>query len=87
MNKPVVMSIVAGVVLLLLMVLTNPSAERHRDQIAESISERSQIEKVFGVGQISAFASRYHSLGILSYSTLGDEVVSVGMLGMVFYVG
>lgn len=87
MKKPVVVSIVAGVVLLLLMVLTNPSAERHREQIAESISERSQIEKVFGVGQITAFASRYQSLGVLSYSTIGDEVVSIGVLGMVFYVG
>lgn len=62
----------------------NPSAEKHRARIKEAVAERSQLESVLGVGQLTAFASRYHSLGVASYTTVGDKTVSIGAYGMVF---
>lgn len=62
----------------------NPSAEKHRAKIKEAVAERSQLESVLGVGQLTAFASRYHSLGVASYTTVGDKTVSIGAYGVVF---
>jgi len=62
----------------------NPSADRHRDKIKQAVAERSQVEKLLGVGHLTAFASRYHSLGLASYTTVNDKLSSVGVLGMVF---
>ena len=39
-------------------VALNPSAEKHRTKIKEAIAERSQLEKVFGVGELTAFSTR-----------------------------
>lgn len=64
--------------------ILNPSAERHRTKIKESISERSQIEKVFGIGQLTAFVSQYHSVWVASYTTVNGKTRSVGAFGMVF---
>ncbi len=63
--------------------LLNPSAEAHRNRMKEAIAERSQLEKVLGVGALTAFASRYHSLGVASYTTVNEKLTSVGALGFV----
>ncbi|MDM4768064.1 hypothetical protein [Pelomonas sp. SE-A7] len=63
---------------------TNPSPDQHREKIKQAVSERSQMDKVLGVGHLTAFASKYHSLGLASYSTVSDKLVSFGVLGMVF---
>jgi hypothetical protein len=80
-------SVTAVVVLICalgLAVALNPSAERHRTQIKETVAERSQLDKILGVGEFTAFASKYHSLYVGSYTTAGDKVLSVGAFGMVF---
>lgn len=61
----------------------NPSADQHREKIASVIAERSPLEGVLGLGQLTSFASKYHSLGIASYTTVGEKTASVGALGMV----
>lgn len=78
--------IVFAIAFLALSALLNPSADKHRDKITRSISERSQLESIFGVGQFTAFAARYESLGIASYTTVNGNVISVGALGMVFFI-
>lgn len=82
-TKPLTLAIVLVAVLLLAVVL-NPSPERHRARIKETIGERSPIAGLFGVGSLAAFASSYHSLGVASYTTVGDRTLSFGTLGMVF---
>jgi hypothetical protein len=62
----------------------NPSAEKHRTKIKEAIAERSQLASVLGVGQLTAFASNYHSIGVASYTTVNGKTISVGVFGMVF---
>lgn len=83
MPKPVITFLVV-ICALGLAVALNPSAERHRAQIKETVAERSQLEQILGVGEITAFASRYHSVYVGSYTTMGDKVLSVGAFGMVF---
>jgi len=75
---------IAAVVLLVAAAVLNPSPERHRARIKETLGERSPVARVLGVGALAAFASNYHSLGIASYTTAGDRTLSVGVLGMVF---
>lgn len=76
------LGIPAAVVLLAF--LLNPSPERHRDKIRETIGQRSPVARVLGMGSLAAFASNYHTLGVGSYTTSGERTLSVGALGMVF---
>jgi hypothetical protein len=82
-TKPLTLAIVLVAALLLAVVL-NPSPERHRARIKETLGERSPVARLFGVGSLAAFASSYHSLGVASYTTAGDRTLSFGVLGMVF---
>ncbi len=79
-------SVVAVAILAAVAVVLNPSAERHRARIAETIAERSPLEKALGVGQLTAFVSQYRSWQIGSYTTVNNKLSSVGLLGMVFVV-
>ena len=84
MSKTIRVVLVALVVLLGLAAALNPSAERHREKIKEAIAERSQFEQLLGIGHLTAFMSKYKSVGVASYTVVDDKVVSVGVLGMVF---
>jgi hypothetical protein len=83
MSKPITALLVAAALAVLAVVL-NPSAERHRAKIKEAIGERSQLNKALGVGHMTAFVSKYHSVWVGSYTTFNDKVTSVGAFGMVF---
>jgi len=61
----------------------NPSPDRHRLKIKEAMAERSTVARVFSLGSLAAFASNYHSLGVASYTQVGDRVLSVGFMGYV----
>jgi len=61
----------------------NPSPERHRLKIKEAMAQRSSIARVLSLGSVAAFASNYHSLGVASYTKVGDRVLSVGFMGYV----
>ncbi len=82
MSKPT--TLIVAVAAVILAVVLNPSADRHREKIKQAIAERSQLEKLLGIGQLTSFASRYHSLGVASYTTVNDKVTSVGAFGFVF---
>lgn len=75
--------IVAAIIIVLAVVL-NPSPEKHREKIREAIAERSQLERVLGIGHLTSFASRYHSFGVGSYTTVNEKLTSVGAFGLVF---
>ncbi|MDP2135787.1 MAG: hypothetical protein Q8J99_19460 [Sulfuritalea sp.] len=86
MAKTVVVSAVAALVVVALAFALNPSPERHRDEIQKAVAERSPIAGLLGLGAITAFVSTYHPLGIASYTTVNEEVVSVGAFGMVVFI-
>lgn len=83
MSKSLSGPIVAAAVIALAFAL-NPSPEKHRAKIKEVIAERSQLERVLGIGQLTSFASHYHSVGVGSYTTVNDKVTSLGAFGLVF---
>ncbi len=62
----------------------NPSPERHRANIKSSIAASSPLAAALGLGSATAFVSTYKSLGIASYTTVGERTVSVGAFGVVF---
>lgn len=62
----------------------NPSPDRHRQKIKEAMAERSSIARVLSLGSVAAFASNYHSLGVASYTKVGDRLSSVGFMGFVY---
>lgn len=64
--------------------LLNPSPEQHRSRIKEAIAERSPLAGALGIGVLTAFTSTYHPLGVASYTTANDRIVSIGAFGMVF---
>jgi len=61
----------------------NPPPDRHRLKIKEAMAQRSSIARVLSLGSVAAFASNYHSLGVASYTKVGDRVLSVGFMGYV----
>ena len=61
----------------------NPSPDRHRLKIKEAMAQRSTIARVLSLGSFAAFASNYHSLGVASYTKVGDRLLSVGFMGYV----
>jgi hypothetical protein len=73
-----------GAITVALLVALNPSPERHRAKIKESIAERSQFAALLHLGDLAAFVSSYHSLGVASYTTANDRLLSVGALGLVW---
>lgn len=75
---------IAGALTVALAVFLNPSPERHRAAIKARIAERSQLAAVLHLGDLVAFVSNYHSLGVASYTTANDRTLTVGALGMVF---
>lgn len=84
MSRSTTISAATAGAAIILAFLLNPSPERHRAKIETVISERSPLAQALGVGSIAAFASTYHTLGIASYTTAGEDTLSVGVLGMVF---
>jgi hypothetical protein len=63
--------------------LLNPSPERHREKIKQVSAERSQLAALLHLGDFAAFVSNYHSIGLASYTTANEKVLSVGAFGIV----
>ncbi len=84
MSKHILSIAATAAAVAVLAVVLNPSPERHRAKIKDTIAARSPLAGALGVGSLTAFASTYHSVGIGSYTTAGERTLSVGVLGMVF---
>jgi hypothetical protein len=84
MPKPTISALVSIAAVIVLAFVLNPSPDKHREKIKEVVAERSQLERLLGIGQLTSFASRYHSFGVASYTTVNDKTTSVGAFGMVF---
>ena len=86
MWKSYVASVVPVAALVAAALVLNPSPERHREAIKEAIADRSPLAGLLRLGSLAAFASTYHSLGVASYTTAGEQTLSIGAFGMVFVV-
>lgn len=84
MAKSSFLPVIATAGVIALAFALNPSPEKHRDKIKQVISERSQVERILGIGHLTSFVSQYHSLGVGSYTTVNEKLTSAGAFGMVF---
>lgn len=84
MAKAALTSAIVVAATLALAVVLNPSPDRHRAKIKAAVAERSQLAGMLGLGSLAAFVSEYHSLGVASYTKVGERTASWGAFGMVF---
>lgn len=82
-RSAVIAALATGIAVALAFVL-NPSPEQHRAKIKHAIAERSPLAGALGLGALTAFTSTYHPLGVASYTTGNDRVLSFGAFGVVF---
>lgn len=83
MSRPIYSTVIAAASVLGLAFFLNPSPNEHRSQIRSTVAERSPIAGVLGVGTLTAITTTYHSVGVASYTTSGEKIVSYGAFGMV----
>jgi flagellin-like protein len=70
----------------ILLAVTNPSAESHRKEIAAEFKAERPLAGAVGLGTITSQLPEYHSAVLGSYTNAGDELTSIGLLGMVWVV-
>ncbi len=86
MSKSSAFSFTVVVAALVLAVVLNPSPDRHREKIRQAIADRNMIDRILGVGVLTALASTYRSVGVASYTMVDGRIVSIGAYGMVLIV-
>jgi hypothetical protein len=77
-------AVIAGI--LVLAFVLNPSAERHREKIKASISAGNPLAAAMRIGSLTALVSTYTSLGVASYTSVNDRLLSVGAFGVVLVI-
>jgi hypothetical protein len=78
------LTLIAVLLVGLILALTNPSLERHQQAIRDVITHDHPIASLFGLGRIASRLPEYHSFGFFSYTTVDQEVVSIGAVGYVW---
>lgn len=61
----------------------NPTADQHRARIRAAMAENSPLASALGAGALKAFATRYRSVGVASYTKVAERTASVGAFGVV----
>jgi hypothetical protein len=83
-RTPVLVPFAVVAAALALSLVLNPSPERHRVKIKEAIAERNAVAGALGLGALAGLVSTYHSLGVASYTKVGQRTLSVGAFGVVY---
>ena len=86
MSKRTLTLIIALLAIVILAMALNPSGEKHRTALRETVAERSPIAGALGLGALTSLVTEYHSIGIASYTVLDDHVMTVGAVGLVHVV-
>lgn len=66
-----------------LLALLNPSEARHRDGFAAAFRTEHPVLTLFGADRVAPSLLTYSSYGVLSVGRVGEQVATVGALGMV----
>ncbi|MGI9627977.1 MAG: hypothetical protein ACR2QM_14160 [Longimicrobiales bacterium] len=82
-NNPILYLLV-GLAVAILLVVTNPTAKAHREAIAGELRAERPLAGAVGLGALGAQLPEYRSAVLCSYTISGDELVSIGALGMVW---
>lgn len=68
---------------LILLAVTNPSVEKHRSAVNESVGKQSKVAGALGVGSLFSRLFTYRDYVFFSLTTYEGKVRSVGLLGFV----
>jgi hypothetical protein len=63
---------------------SNPRHELHSQAIHDSSWESSPVATLLGKSVIESAVSEYHSVVVASFTTVGEQVVTIGMFGHVW---
>jgi hypothetical protein len=75
---------IAVMLAVLILVLSNPSKEQHRDAFRGAVRRELPLASLLGAGRVASWLTDYHSLGVASFSTLDGSVVTFGAFGIVW---
>ena len=75
---------IAGILFAVLLLLLNPSDEKHREEIQKEFKENNKIAAAVGVGWIKSKTVSYQDYYLFSITKVGDTYTSFGALGFVF---
>ena len=75
---------VIGLLVLIVLAMTNPSQDRHEQIIKDTVVQDRSVEEVVDVAAKAVPRPKYHSLLVFSWTTMDDELISFGVLGFVW---
>lgn len=78
------LKIIAGVLLLILLAVTNPPLEKHRAAIADAFGREHKLAGALGVGFVYSTLFSYRDYVFFSLTRYEGEVRSIGVLGFVY---
>ena len=81
-----VLGVIVTLLVVIILVLTNPTEEAHRHALSQEYSQERPIAGAIGLGAVSASVVDYRSILIGSYTFENEELTSVGFLGMVWSI-
>jgi hypothetical protein len=75
---------IVGLLLLILLAVTNPPLEKHRAAISAAFAREHQVAGALGVGFVYSTLFSYRDIVFFSLTRYEGEVRSVGVLGFVY---
>lgn len=82
--RGVVLGALVGGVLTAAVFLSNPDVDEHREAINAQLAVDHPLAAALGLGTIKGLAVEYHSIGIASWTSREDRVMTFGALGNVW---
>jgi hypothetical protein len=64
-------------------IVANPDKSRHDEVIRNRVADNHPIASLIGAGRLTSMMAQYHSIGVASYTTLDNQVATVGAFGIV----
>lgn len=74
----------AGAAVTAAVFLLNPDVDAHREAIKAQTAVDNPLAAAIGLGTLKGLAIEYHSIGVASWTTRENEVITWGALGNVW---
>jgi len=85
-SRSLVPGILVGLGIAILLAVTNPSEQAHREAMAREFAQARPLAGAVGLGALGAQLPVYHSAVFGSYLTSDGEIRSIGVVGMVWVI-
>ena len=78
------LQVVVGLLLLILLAVTNPSLQKHRQAISADFASEHEVAGALGVGVVYSTLFRYRDYVFFSLTRYEGKIRSAGALGFVY---